>query len=240
MPATWRCWNTIVPVLQTILQSPAGLTLMAGDGHRMGMWVGAKMEVAPHCVNVHNMGSAIGVIPFLLLDVSGQRFMNEECSGQVLENQLTLLKDKTAWQFFDGGWKEQIPYMPAGHGACTKVLEEKDLAEGKCFDKLTPMDGFASQRFIDKTIEKGITFKADTLEELIEKIGLPKKQALNSIRRYNELARKGRDEDFGKSPSRMFALEKPPFYASKITPALLLCCHSGLESDEYAHCYERI
>ena len=207
----------------------------SGDGHRMGLWAGAKMEEGPHAGNAHNMGTAIGATPFLMLDLDGRRFMNEECPGAYLEAQLSNLRERTAWQFFDSDWPEQVPEMPFGHGSASRVLDEDAVRRGESFDDLTPMDGYASQGFIDKCIERGQAFRADTLEELIALTGLPRETALAQIERYNELARWHRDDDFGKTGRRMFPIEHGPFYANKIQSALLLCCHGGLESDEYAH-----
>ena len=207
----------------------------SGDGHRMGMWVGAKMEEGPHAGNAHNMGSAMGVTPFLMLDLGGKRFMNEDCPGAYVEAQINSLRERCAWQFFDANWPEQIPFMPFGHGSCSQVLDDDAVARGACFNMLTPFDGYASHSFVNKCIENGVAFKANTLEELVELIGLPKEQTLASISRYNELAELGSDHDFGKTSSRLFPLVQAPFYATKIQSANLLCCHGGLESDEDAH-----
>ena len=209
-----------------------------GDGHKMGLWIGAQMEAEPHCSNAHNMGSAIGATPFLALDVYGRRFMNEDCPGSYLESQLTMLKDRTAWQIFDAAWPEQIPNMPFGHGTCSQVLDEAAVARGECFDDLLPFDGYASQKWLDHMIEEGLAVCAETLEELFEKTGMPVAGALASVKRYNMLAENGNDEDFGKKTSRLFSIKQPPYYAAKLSPAPLLCCHSGLESDEFCHCYD--
>ena len=64
------------------------------------------------------------------------------------------------------------------------------------------------------------------------------KTALASIARYNELAKKGSDDDFGKAASRMWALEKGPFYADQFVCALLLVICGGLESDEDCHTFD--
>jgi hypothetical protein len=237
MLATYCPWvldNRIIPCGMAPDKKP----INTGDGHKMGLWIGAKMEDGPHSSNAHNMGTSIGATPFLELDLNGERFMNEDCTGQKLENQISLLPQKTAWQFFDSAWPEQIPHMPVGHGTASLVLDEAAVARGESFDDLLPFDGYASQGFIDKTIAQGQTFTADTLEELVDQLGLPKEQALASLARYNQLAEQGNDEDFGKKASRMFPLVHPPFYASRITSAMLLCCHSGLESDHHCHCLD--
>jgi len=56
--------------------------------------------------------------------------------------------------------------------------------------------------------------KANTLEELAEKMGVDKKTLLASVKRYNELCAKGHDDDFYKSKKYMVTIEKGPFYAS--------------------------
>ena len=205
-----------------------------GDGHRMGMWIGAKLENSPPAINCHNMGGSMGVTPFLMLDTQGRRFMNEDATGSKVEQVLHTLPDEKAWQIFDSNWRQQIPYMPHGHGCCSHAVPEE--LEGKV--RNGPMDGYASQFQIDKAVESGSTVKADTLEELVEKMDLPKEAAMDAITRYNESARKGTDTEFGKRPSRMFPLEKPPYYGSTITKAPLLCAHAGLESDEKGHCLD--
>ena len=61
--------------------------------------------------------------------------------------------------------------------------------------------------------------------------------AKKSIERYNELAKAGNDEDFGKSSQRLFALENGPFYAAECGTALTLGNLGGFESDEDCHVY---
>ena len=218
------------------LVMPTGLDadkkpLSTGDGHKMGLWAGAKMEEEPHGTMTHNMGASMGVAPFLLLDVDGNRFMNEDCPGDMVENRIHRMKNQTAWQIFDGNWKEQIPHMPFGHSSPSQVLDMEKVQKGEEFFDLTPMDGFASEWFIGAMLEGGRTFTAPTLEGLFEEIEIPKEAALASVARYNELAEKGVDEDYGKRSDRLFSLSQPPFFAAKILPAFMLGTVSGLETD---------
>ena len=48
-----------------------------GDGQQMGMWIGAKMEDGPHAPMTHHLGGPLGMDAFLLVDINGERFMNE-------------------------------------------------------------------------------------------------------------------------------------------------------------------
>ena len=95
------------------------------------------------------------------------------------------------------------------------------------------------------------TYCANTIDELLDYMdcykGEARKNALASIKRYNELAEKGMDQDFGKDPRilKVTALKDPPFYGfvSKggqgmgamfgISPGL--CATTGLDTDADGH-----
>jgi predicted oxidoreductase len=72
---------------------------------------------------------------------------------------------------------------------------------------------------------------AESLMELAGKLGLDaqaQETLLKSIERYNEVCRKGRDEDFGKVAKRLFPIATPPFYAARISAGPMLICMGGL------------
>lgn len=215
---------------------PEGYLADTGDGHRMGMWAGAQMERGPHAPNVHNMGGPLGVAPFLQLNVNGERFMNEDCSGQQIENQICSLPDSMAWQIFDSNWPEQLTHMPPSHGSACILLDDDDIKNRRVNHTLESNDGYASRGAINAAVEEGRVIKADTIAELIGLMGMPMETALKSIERYNQLAHNGHDEDFGKTAGRMLPVERGPFYAAKLFPAPLLLSMSGLESDREARC----
>ncbi len=61
-------------------------------------------------------------------------------------------------------------------------------------------------------VEKGILYKADTLEELAAQIGCPAENLIASVEKYNSYVDAGEDPDFGKN---VFGtkIETAPFYA---------------------------
>lgn len=61
--------------------------------------------------------------------------------------------------------------------------------------------------------ERPPVYKADTLHELAEKIGINPAALEATAARYNEFCRKGNDEEFGKDPRFLKPLEKGPFWA---------------------------
>ena len=218
-----------------------------GDGIQLGMWAGAQVQQS-HAPMIHHMGggadlAGVGVMGnagFLNLDLNGKRFMNEDLPGQQLENQIELQKNRESWQIFDSNWPEQLPYMPAAHGGACYYEDYASEDEGP--KNNTTYRNYKSPYQLEAAVADGRAMKADTLEELVAKIypddTAAQQTALDSIQRYNELAKAGYDEDFHKSASRMWAVENGPFYADKFTTALLLVCIGGLESDEDCHTFD--
>ncbi len=194
-----------------------------GDGLKLGSWVGAKIQQY-HAPMIHHMGAGggkmgvMGIACFLQLDADGKRFMNEDIPGQQIENQIEMLKGMYSYQIFDSKWKEELAWMPQAHGQPQSTTSQAD---------------------VDKAVEAGDCVKADTIEALLDQLDIDKTAALASIVRYNELAHKGKDDDFGKPAKRLFPLETGPFYAIKFTPAPMLVCIGGLESDENCHTFDK-
>ena len=218
-----------------------------GDGIQLGMWAGAQVQQS-HAPMIHHMGggadlSGVGVMGnagFLNLDLNGKRFMNEDLPGQQLENQIELQKNRESWQIFDSNWPQQLPYMPAAHGGACYYEDYASEAEGP---KNNPTyRNYKSPYQLEAAVADGRALKADTLEDLVAQMypddTAARQTALESIQRYNQLAKDGYDEDFHKPASRMWAVENGPFYADKFTTALLLVCIGGLESDENCHTFD--
>lgn len=161
----------------------------------------------------------------------GKRFCNEELPGQQLEDQIEQQLEQYAWQIFDARWPEELAHMPAGHVvACYYSNDElRNNANNR---------NYVSDAKLAKSVEDGDTLKADTLEELLAQMDVDADAALASVKRYNEFAKAGKDEDFNKKAERVFALETGPFYACRFGTAAMLVCIGGAESDPACHAYD--
>ncbi|MEA5055389.1 MAG: FAD-binding protein, partial [Propionicimonas sp.] len=138
---------------------------------------------------------------------------------------------RRAFQLWDDSWPEQVEYMPASHGTVCYYSEEKP--KNNDWDR-----SYRSRADLAKAVETHQVQQADTLEELYEKLGLPAETAGASVARYNELARSGHDDDFGKPAKRLFPLEQGPFYGVRMGVTGMLVCAGGLESDEEARTFD--
>lgn len=186
-----------------------------GDGHLMGMWAGAAMDEWPHCpmyfdIGLEGMPAGYKPVPltrqpWLNVNHKGERFMNEDlpfgyiCNQQRQQGQPGNMK----WVVWDAKWPEEIERF---HMIICKSIH-------------TPLHDPAE---IETLIKKGIIKTANTIDELGKKMGVPLDNFKKTVARYNELAKLGKDLDFGKRPECLTTIEKAPFYACKLGTCLLV------------------
>jgi fumarate reductase flavoprotein subunit len=172
--------------------------LNVGDGHLMAMWIGGVMEPGPHAPMSHAALGPMGVNPFLRVNTKGVRYENEDVPGQHVANALYRQPGKKVWQIFDAKWEGELSRMGVGLG---RFYETNDIVR---------------DRFAESAIQ------ANTIKELAQKIKMPVAALRATVDRYNELARLGRDVDFGKRPDRLTTIEEPPFYAGLLEQEFLV------------------
>jgi len=192
MVEKWCSWQTLADV--NFYAPP----INTGDGHKMGLWIGAAMQNGPHCPALHPeriVGPEeppMGASPVLRVNINGLRYENEEvpaplvCEGRIRQPQ------NIAWAIFDSRWQEMAPTMSPG------LLRSSSINELNV-----------------ETLEANAT-KADTIEKLAEAIGVPAKNLATTVKRYTDFAKSGVDEDFGKRSNNLWPIEEPPFYAIEV------------------------
>lgn len=70
-------------------------------------------------------------------------------------------------------------------------------------------------------IAKGWIVKAGSLAELAAKISVPVENLQATVAKYNQSCAAGVDQEFGRKKENLIALNKPPFYAMRMFPAIL-------------------
>ncbi|WP_304598374.1 3-oxosteroid 1-dehydrogenase [Nocardia sp. MDA0666] len=200
-----------------------GAAANTGDGIRAGMEVGGDigfMEDSWWGPTIFKGGKpwfalAERNLPgAIMVNADGKRFGNE--SAPYVEAVHTMYGGK--WGQGDGPG-ENIPAW---------LVFDQRYRNRYIFAGLQP-----GQRFPSRWMENDNIVKADTLEELAQRLGVPADNLAATVARFNAFAEKGVDEDFGRGKSHydryygdptvkpnpcLAALVQGPFYAAKIVP----------------------
>jgi fumarate reductase flavoprotein subunit len=174
-----------------------------GDGHRMGLWVGAAIDAIPHLAMIwdfaifsHTGLFNLGRQPWLYVNLNGERFMNEDLPYGYECNQILQQPDNLVWAVWDAKWDREWQKM-----------------QSQCCKNMGPPTFLWDNRLLEEALDNGSVLKADNIDELARQMKVPDATFKATVARYNELAQNGKDEDFGKHPDRLTTLEKPPYYA---------------------------
>ena len=205
----------------------AGTPGNTGDGIKMLMEAGAKIW---HMKNFTQSGGIwIGVkVPdyestfernffykngsWLEVDATGNRFYNE---SKKWHKQHMKINE-------NGHWIDMATYraLPI-HWICDQKTFENDTVVTTWMAwPISPMNyEWSADNSVE--LEKGWIIKADTIEELAEKIGRDPATLRATVDRYNEMCAKGVDEDFGRDIETMAPIEEGPFYSVELTPCVV-------------------
>ena len=214
-----------------------GTLVRNGSGLCMGMWAGAQMVPINHSKMVHGGGALTRVqVPFLNLNIHGERFMNETLSFAYLNN---LVRDYLAeynyensmaakfftvmpanWLELAEGWAEQYPNEVQLRVGNMQMPDESQFVSGETFEELAA------------------NINAYMVENEWEIDPIDEQTIVDSINTYNELCATGVDSEFGKRADYLVAIEQGPYYAiprgANSLPAIL----GGLVVDENQQCLD--
>ena len=183
-----------------------------GDGNILAIEAGGAMEPVAHSRVMHDFDAGLmwDEHVFLNLNMKGERFVSEEVDMAYISNVLRWQPgfvgenmDHEHQESGSLGWYCQIydnDYMSYTEGGVPDFVMARYLKEE---DPSLHVSVFPE--LID-------TFRADTIEELAEKLGLPVEATVASFNRYNELCEAGEDLDFGKKPQYLHKFQTAPFW----------------------------
>ncbi|MDO6639059.1 FAD-binding protein [Shewanella sp. 5_MG-2023] len=172
-----------------------------GDGFNMVYWAGGVIEPIGHTKMLHDFDAgpaSMCDMPFLAVNRQGKRFVNETVDMSLMNNYLRTAEDAGYYsQIFDSNYMTDAKDWPG------KLWSPEEIKKYMPEDPTEKKGVYASQVN---------TFKANTLEELAVKLGCDPKTFKANVERYNELCKKGQDDDFGKPSNRLAPVLKAPFY----------------------------
>jgi 3-oxosteroid 1-dehydrogenase len=237
----WR--KEVLPVVDQdwSFGNPAAM----GDGIRAGQKVGAATELLDEAWWFPAIQWPDGRMQFMLNErmmpaqfiVNGEakRFINEaapymDFGHAMIDGQKSGVTHIPCWLITDHrSWNR---YVIGGHLPIPKI----------------PWAPVPTGRKVPSAwLESGVVKAATNWDEMATKIGVPARQLYETARRFNELARKGHDDDFNRGDSaydnyygdptlpnpNLYPLGEPPYYAFRIVLGDL-GTSGGLRTDEYA------
>lgn len=162
----------------------------------------------------------------IFVNRSGERFTNEaapyvDVVVAMYEDQKKTGNSLPGWMIFDGRYRRNYIAGPVGPG---KVMPDETLG---------------------RKLRSQFLVKAASIEELAQKIEVPAESLRRTIDRFNEMARKGKDDDFGRGESAsdryygddrvkpnpcLSPIDVAPFYAIAVFPGDL-GTKGGLQTD---------
>lgn len=214
-----------------------------GDGIKACLWAGAIMDqthtsmifdrgaIKPDQVGEYgkaNDGALfwMGSQPFLKVNLNGERFMNEYMPYDLVLHAAASQPYHTYCTVWDSKYPEDVERF-ATHGCSRLYPHVNGTAPVFPIEYIEGMNADLQ--------DQGYIVQADTVEELADKLGLPKDTFTATVDRYNELAAKGEDEDYGKEDYRLSTLSEAPFYGVRQSGGYLICTMDGIQIDDNMH-----
>ena len=205
---------------------PVAATLNTGDGHRACAKVGAGfwhmsgiagIWMQPRdLANTRFTSQVVGGPKIkqygITVGKNGRRFYMDfdalSCNGGMpyLSDLRTNVGVRYGHRNFGGEW----PWFQMPAGGAWFIFDQPGLEAGAI-----PADDSADP------VADGIAYKADTIEELAETIGVPSEELVATVAEWNTYCEDGQDKAFYRPESTLNPVATAPFYAQFCAPTIL-------------------
>lgn len=214
------CWAPIKNYANESAYVPQGAN--SGDAILMTKWIGGGISKSPAAPMIHQFTiqtrgyqCTAFFLSMLAVNSDGNRFMNEMPFEPYITDARMNSKGNVAWSILDSNYAEYVTkQFPEGYES---MLEN--------------IPGELEERVAD-----GEVFKADTLEELAELIGVSADNFTAAVEGYNGMADKGEDTQFGVVTDWLSPVREAPFYAIPIFASNLAVAYGVHVNDDSQVC----
>lgn len=209
-----------------------------GEGVQMAMAAGAdtnNLQLGVYHGAMLPTGLSFAFAPVMMtaapmwVDNGGARFVNEEVVYDfALWGNATFAVGGSYWAVVDSASldkfvKEGCPYV---HSFMKTIMVNTSLDKSVFPSVVNAPDTIAADPEMKNTMDAmantvDYLVKADTIEELAQKMGVPADRLAASVAAYNEAVKSGKDSMFNKDAKYLaYSVEQGPFYALK---PIVLC-----------------
>jgi fumarate reductase flavoprotein subunit len=219
--------------------SPHFSSNYTGDGIALAMKVGAFLDYDSFCLRlsgpVHGGATsrtyrAMGTSPYIItVNLNGKRYCSEPISHMGEFSGGPVQMDQPHGQSFSifdenaiAATLNRQKSTKASNGASGGTAPEGPLNGAPQGRPMGPGRGSRLpdtmeeiQRDLRENLAKSskYMFRAYNLEELADKIGVNKRNFLETVRAYNDCCARGEDSEFFKSKDNLLRIDKAPYYA---------------------------
>jgi succinate dehydrogenase/fumarate reductase flavoprotein subunit len=206
-----------------------GSGLYKGDGHKMGLWVGASWQNAYPAApmiqgSIGFFGSNGGYQPLgfhqgLVVNKNGERFYNEDISLPYSATLLLSQPGKIAYGIWNEDWYDTV--IAAGRNF---------YSFGSSFFNPPP-----AKEMIIGGWNAEASIKADNLQALCAdpRIGLSYNKVLETVNQYNKMVAAEKDTDFGKDSGLLCRVDPNKRIFAAINQPLFMTVMGGLKTDDH-------
>ena len=195
--------------IKMLMEAGAQIWHMKNQTQSGGFWLGIKV---PEYESTFMRNFDMPANSWIEVDADSERFYNEAY----------------------GYHRQHMKYME--YGRYVDLPHERALPVDLIFDEKTREAGSIATRWLSwptttegytwtndnlAEIEKGWIIKADTIEELAQKLGRDPVKLQETIDAWNAACEAGVDNEFGRDPATMDKIDTAPYYAVSITPTLV-------------------
>jgi fumarate reductase flavoprotein subunit len=234
-----------------MVMMPPTASPTSGDGIKACMWMGAAMDETHASMLFDRMGILptetpakmtvpgffwLGSQPWLKVNLLGERFTNESLPYDSILHAAARQPGATYCCIMDSNWFAQVQQFSTV--GCSRIFPFPNGNPNDVFKTGGLEETGTDLAVIEKQwtdilgglMKSGHLQQADTPEELATKLNIPSDTFAATVKRYNDLAGKGSDDDFYKDTYRLMPLSKPPYYGIRVT-GWLLCTLDGIRID---------
>lgn len=198
-------WAPICNRSEGVIYSPAGGN--TGDGILMGCWAGAAVSKSAAAPMVHQFtldsytfNLTAFIMSWLAVNRDGKRYGAELPFEPYLTNGRMNTPGNQAWSLFDADYAVYVEKQwPTKYEEWLNGIEDE----------------------MEKRIKDGSLVKANSLDELAEKIGVPADQLKKTVEEYNAAYQAGKDTKFDVPAQFLSEIKTAPFYATPLVCSTL-------------------